>query len=186
MQEICDCAAILKALHFASIRHRDQRRKDEEASPFINHPIEVAEILARVGRVADVVVLQSATLHDTIEDTLTTAEELEQAFGTEVRCVVEEVTDDRSLPREERKRLQIEHGPHLSARAKLVKLADKISNVRAIEQTPPANWTLERRLDDLDWTEKGVAGLRGCNEQLEELYDRSLARARETLGHTCV
>jgi guanosine-3',5'-bis(diphosphate) 3'-pyrophosphohydrolase len=186
MQEICDCAAILKALHFASIKHRDQRRKDEEASPFINHPIEVAEILARVGRIADVVVLQSAALHDTIEDTMTTAEELEQAFGPEVRYVVEEVTDDKSLPKADRKRLQIEHGPNLSTRAKLVKLADKISNVRAIAQTPPANWSLERRLEYLDWTEKVVTGLRGCSSRLEELYDRTLARARETLGDICV
>jgi guanosine-3',5'-bis(diphosphate) 3'-pyrophosphohydrolase len=182
MKETCDCAAILKALHFASIKHRDQRRKDEEASPFINHPIEVAEILARVGLVTDGMVLQSAVLHDTIEDTLTTAEELEGAFGPDVRYIVEEVTDDKSLPKAERKRLQIEHAPHLSTRAKLVKLADKISNVRAIEQTPPASWSLERRLDYLDWTEKVVAGLRGCNERLEELYNRTLSRARETLG----
>ena len=182
MKETCDCAIILKALHFASIKHRDQRRKDEEASPFINHPIEVAEILARVGRVTDAVVLQSAVLHDTIEDTLTTAEELEGTFGPDVRYVVEEVTDDKSLPKAERKRLQIEHAPHLSARAKLVKLADKISNVRAIDLTPPANWPLERRLDYLDWTEKVVAGLRGCNKLLEELYDLTLGRARETLG----
>jgi len=182
MKETCDCAAILKALHFASIRHRDQRRKDQEASPFINHPIEVAEILAGVGLITDVVVLQSAALHDTIEDTLTTADELEVAFGPEVRCVVEEVTDDKSLPKAERKRLQIEHAPHLTTRAKLVKLADKISNVRAIELTPPADWPLERRREYLDWTEKVVAGLRGCNERLEALYDRTLSRARETLG----
>jgi guanosine-3',5'-bis(diphosphate) 3'-pyrophosphohydrolase len=177
----CDCAAILKALHFASIKHRDQRRKDEEASPFINHPIEVAEILARVGQVTDVVTLQGAVLHDTIEDTLTTSEELEGTFGQEVRHVVEEVTDDKSLPKVQRKLLQIEHAPHLSASAKLIKLADKISNVRAIDKTPPADWSLDRRLEYLDWTEKVVAGLRGCNGLLEELYDTTLNRARKTL-----
>lgn len=182
MEETNNCVAILTALLFASNKHKDQRRKDEDASPYINHPIEVAELLARVGGVTDIVVLQSAALHDTIEDTRTTAEELEEVFGPEVRHIVQEVTDDKSLPKEDRKQLQIEHAPHLSKRAKLVKLADKISNVRAIAQAPPSNWSLERRGAYLDWTEKVVAGLRGCNDQLEELYDRSLRLGRETLG----
>src|SRR3982074_2455712 len=92
-------AAILKALHFAADKHRDQRRKDIEASPYINHPIEVAELVARVGGINDPVTLQGAILHDTIEDTKTTPEELEAAFGPEVRRLVEEVTDDTSLPK---------------------------------------------------------------------------------------
>src|SRR3954468_11522034 len=100
-------AAILKALHFAAKKHRDQRRKDVEALPYINHPIEVAELLARIGNVDDPVTLQGAILHDTIEDTKTAPEELEEMFGPEVRRVVEEVTDDKSLPKAERKRLQI-------------------------------------------------------------------------------
>jgi len=174
-------AALLKALHFAADKHRDQRRKDIEASPYINHPIEVAELLARVGDVQDLVTLQAAILHDTLEDTKTTVEELDAAFGADVRHVVEEVTDDKRLPRVERKRLQIEHAPHLSSRAKLVKLADKISNVRAVTQTPPANWPLSRRQEYLDWTEKVVAGLRGCNPQLEKLYDEVLSQGRGVL-----
>ena len=174
-------AALLKALHFAADKHRDQRRKDIEASPYINHPIEVAELLARVGDVQDLVTLQAAILHDTLEDTKTTVEELDAAFGADVRHVVEEVTDDKRLPRVERKRLQIEHAPHLSSRAKLVKLADKISNVRAVTQTPPANWPLTRRQEYLDWTEKVVAGLRACNPQLEKLYDELLSQGRRVL-----
>ncbi len=181
MKETSEYVALLKALHFASIKHKDQRRKDEEASPYINHPIEVAELLARVGQVTDLVVLQSAILHDTIEDTQTTAEEIEELFGAEVRSVVQEVTDDKSLPKDVRKQLQIEHAPHISTRAKLVKLADKISNVRAIQQTPPANWTLQRRSAYLDWTEQVVEGLRGCNFHLEELYDQYLQSGRATL-----
>jgi guanosine-3',5'-bis(diphosphate) 3'-pyrophosphohydrolase len=174
-------AALLKALHFAADKHRDQRRKDIEASPYINHPIEVAELLARVGDVQDLVTLQAAILHDTLEDTKTTVEELDAAFGADVRHVVEEVTDDKRLPKVERKRLQIEHAPHVSSRAKLVKLADKISNVRAVTQTPPANWPLTRRQEYLDWTEKVVAGLRGCNPQLEKLYDELLSQGRRVL-----
>jgi guanosine-3',5'-bis(diphosphate) 3'-pyrophosphohydrolase len=174
-------AALLKALHFAADKHRDQRRKDVEASPYINHPIEVAELLTRVGDVQDLVTLQAAILHDTLEDTKTTVEELDAAFGVDVRHVVEEVTDDKRLPKLERKRLQIEHAAHLSSRAKHVKLADKISNVRAVTKTPPVNWPLTRRQEYLDWTEKVVAGLRGCNPQLEKLYDELLREGRRVL-----
>ncbi|MGZ5173577.1 MAG: HD domain-containing protein, partial [Burkholderiales bacterium] len=175
-------AAILKALHFAADKHRDQRRKDIEASPYINHPIEVAELVARVGGVDDPVTLQGAILHDTIEDTKTTPEELEAAFGPEVRRLVEEVTDDTSLPKAERKRLQIEQAPHISDRARIVKLADKIANVRSVTQTPPAKWPLSRRQEYLDWTEQVVARLRGINPSLENLYDEALAEGRRILG----
>jgi|SRR5437016_2571345 len=181
MEELNTIATLLKALHFAANKHRDQRRKDIEASPYINHPIEVAEVLARVGGVTDLVTLQGAVLHDTLEDTKTTPEELEAAFGPEVRRVVEEVTDDKRLPKAERKRLQIEHAPHLSARAKQIKLADKISNVRGVTQAPPADWPLERRQEYLNWTEQVVAGCRGCNAALEDFYDRVLAEGRRVL-----
>jgi (p)ppGpp synthase/HD superfamily hydrolase len=182
MKPVTDSVAILGALHFAAHRHRDQRRKGEEASPYINHPIEVAELLARVGGVTDMVTLQAAILHDTLEDTQTTREELGAVFGPEVLSVVEEVTDDKSLPKAERKRLQIEHAPYLSERARLIKLADKISNVRAIVDTPPSGWTLERRLEYLDWTERVIAGCRGCSAPLERYYDEALARGRSCLA----
>ena len=182
MEELNAVVTILKALHFAAGKHRDQRRKGAEASPYINHPIEVAELLSRVGGVHDRITLQGALLHDTIEDTQTTPEELEAAFGLEVRRVVEEVTDDKRLPKAERKRLQIEHAPHLSERARQIKLADKISNVRAITQSPPTDWTLARRQEYLDWTEKVVAGLRGCSPSLESLYDQLLNEGRRTLN----
>jgi guanosine-3',5'-bis(diphosphate) 3'-pyrophosphohydrolase len=142
----------------------------------------VAELLARVGGVKDLVTLQAAILHDTIEDTNTTGEELEAAFGKEVRKVVEEVTDDSTLEKADRKRLQIEHGPHLSERAKLVKLGDKIANVRSVTETPPSKWPLSRRKEYLDWTEQVIAGVRGCNEPLENFYDELLARGRTVLG----
>ena len=173
---------LLTALHFAADKHRDQRRKDEEASPYINHPIEVAELLARVGGVKDLVTLQGAILHDTIEDTNTTGEELEAAFGKEVRKVVEEVTDDTTLVKADRKRLQIEHSPHLSEAAKHVKLADKIANVRSVLEAPPAKWPLSRRKEYLDWTEQVIDGLRGVNPALEKHYDELLARGRTVLN----
>lgn len=184
MERIDQSAALLKALHFASLKHRDQRRKDVEASPYINHLIEVAELLARVGHVTDIVVLQSAILHDTIEDTQTTPDEIEALFGPAVRQVVQEVTDDKSLPKADRKRLQIEHAPHLSPRARLVKLADKISNVQSVTHTPPADWPLDRRREYLDWTQQVVAGLRGCNAHLEALYDQVLCDGQEALSRS--
>jgi guanosine-3',5'-bis(diphosphate) 3'-pyrophosphohydrolase len=181
MEELNTIALLLKALHFAANKHRDQRRKDIDASPYINHPIEVAEVLARVGGVTDLVTLQGAILHDTIEDTKTTPEELEAAFGAEVRRVVEEVTDDKSLPKAERKRRQIEHARQLSVRAQQIKIADKISNVRGVTQAPPADWSLERRQEYLNWTAQVVAGCRGCNAQLEAFYDQVLQEGRRVL-----
>jgi (p)ppGpp synthase/HD superfamily hydrolase len=173
---------ILKALHFAAIKHRDQRRKDVEASPYINHPIEVAGLLAREGHVTDAVTLQAGILHDTIEDTKTTREELDEEFGPEVRSVVEEVTDDKSLPKAERKRLQVEHAPHMSIHARQIKIADKISNVRGVTLAPPANWSWERRKEYLDWTEQVVAGCRGSNPSLEAFYDQALNEGRRILS----
>ena len=175
-------AAILKALHFAATRHRDQRRKDVEASPYINHPIEVAELLASEGGVTNLLTLQGAILHDTIEDTNTTPEELEAEFGADVRRIVEEVTDDKRLPKAERKRLQIEHAPHLSEHARQIKIADKISNVRGVTSAPPADWSLARRQEYLDWTEQVVAGCRGCNAALEGFYDEVLRAGRKALN----
>ena len=176
-----DTARLLQALQFSADRHRNQRRKDRGASPYINHPIEVATVLATVGGVTDLTTLIAAVLHDTIEDTGTSGEELEQAFSREVRVLVEELTDDKSLPKDTRKRLQIEHARGASHRAKLIKLADKICNVRDVTHAPPDGWTLARRREYLDWTEQVVAGCRGASATLERHYDTILADGRRAL-----
>ncbi|HVN84251.1 MAG TPA: HD domain-containing protein [Candidatus Binatia bacterium] len=170
--------ALLKALIFAARKHRDQRRKDAEASPYINHPIEVAEIIARIGGVDDVMVLQAALLHDTVEDTQTSPAELEREFGATVRKLVEEVTDDKTLAKQERKRLQIEHASHLSPHAKLIKLADKICNVRDVTHSPPKDWDERRRVAYLDWAAEVVAGCRGTNRALERHFDALLRQVQ--------
>ncbi|HSB73158.1 MAG TPA: HD domain-containing protein [Candidatus Methylomirabilis sp.] len=175
---IADTALMLRALQFSAERHRDQRRKDRSASPYINHLIGVANVLANVGGITDTAVLVGAILHDTLEDTKTSGADIEASFGREIRRLVEEVTDDASLPRADRKRLQVEHAPRLSDRAKLIKIADKICNILDVTHTPPTNWSLERRKEYLDWTERVVAGCRGCNERLERQYDAMLRRAR--------
>jgi (p)ppGpp synthase/HD superfamily hydrolase len=174
-------ATLLRTLHFAADKHRDQRRKGPDASPYINHPIAVAELLAREGGVSDLTTIQAALLHDTIEDTEASLDELEANFGTQVRGVVAEVSDDKSLAKAERKRLQIEHSRHLSERAKLVKLSDKICNVLDVVHQAPDGWSLERRTEYLDWTEKVIEGLRGTNAVLEKLYDKALEHGRVAL-----
>ena len=177
-----DLTLILQAVKFSAAKHQHQRRKDAAASPYINHPVEVAELLWRVGGVREVPVIVAALLHDTLEDTETIPEELTEAFGETVLSLVRELTDDKRLPKEERKRLQVEHAPGKSPGAKLIKLADKICNVRDVTHNPPQNWTLDRRREYLDWTERVVAGLRGVNPSLEETYDRVLAEGRRLLG----
>lgn len=174
-------ARLLAALHFAADKHRDQRRKGEDASPYINHPIVVAETLARFG-VTDPVTLQAAALHDTLEDTETTPDELERTFGREVRDVVMEVTDDKALAKRERKHVQVRQAPSLSHRAKLIRIADKISNVHDVLHAPPADWSVEWRRGYVDWTERVVAGCRGTHEELEACYDQVLHEARRALG----
>lgn len=174
-------ASLLEAVHFAAVKHRDQRRKGEDASPYINHPIEVAMLLATEGGVSDEATLQAAVLHDTIEDTETTSEELRAAFGARVCGLVEEVSDDKTLAKERRKELQIEHSPHLSEHAKLIKLADKICNVRDVTTAPP-DWPLERRVAYLGWAEQVVAGLRGVSPALEKRFDETLAEGRRALS----
>jgi len=141
----------------------------------------VAELLWRVGEVRDVDCIVAAILHDTIEDTATTPDELQELFGARVRTLVEEVTDDKSLPKAERKRLQIEHAPSLSEGAKQIKLADKIANIFDVAFAPAPDWSLERRREYLDWAENVVAGLRGCNPRLEENFDDVLQKAHELL-----
>ena len=169
-------AALVQAVAFAADKHRNQRRKDAEASPYINHPIALANVLANEGGVQDVTVLCAAVLHDTIEDTETTADELRALFGDQVAAVVLEVTDDKSLDKAQRKQLQIEHAAHCSPQAKLVKLADKICNLRDLLASPPADWSAERKQAYFDWAAAVVAGLRGVHPGLEAVFDGLQAR----------
>lgn len=173
---------LLKAMRFSAEKHRDQRRKDTHASPYINHPIQVAETLSTLGEVRDVHLLLAALLHDTIEDTDTTPEEIEAVFGAEVLALVLEVTDDKRLPKQDRKRLQIENTPHKTLQARLLKLADKICNVYDILHSPPVDWSLQRKQEYLLWTEKVVSGLRGVNGNLERRYDELLVEGKRLLG----
>ncbi|MFO7578134.1 MAG: HD domain-containing protein [Pelovirga sp.] len=161
---------LLRAIAFAAEKHRDQRRKGIDASPFINHPIEVAAMIANIGGIQDVTVLIAAVLHDTLEDTRTDPNDLEAVFGAEVRSIVEEVTDDKHLPKTRRKDLQVRNARHLSRAAKLIKLADKAANVRDIVVNPP-DWPVDRKREYLDWASQVISGCRGTNAPLEDHFD---------------
>ena len=166
-----DLKLVLKALTFAADKHKDQRRKDVDASPYINHPISLADILCNEAHITDIETICGALLHDTVEDTQTTAEELEQAFGKNIRDIVMEVTDNKNLSKDARKQAQIDHAATISDRAKLIKLADKISNLRDVINNAPADWTLRRRQEYFDWARNVIDQVRGVHPGLEALFD---------------
>lgn len=166
------------ALAFSASKHRDQRRKDMEASPYINHPIALVDVLVNEGGILNWDVLCAALLHDTIEDTQTTEQELLKEFGKNVTAIVLEVTDDKALPKEERKLQQVAHAPHSSHEAKLVKLADKICNLRDILASPPIGWDIKRQQAYFEWAAAVLAGIRGSNSKLETIFDALLEKGR--------
>ncbi|XP_059173696.1 guanosine-3',5'-bis(diphosphate) 3'-pyrophosphohydrolase MESH1-like isoform X2 [Physella acuta] len=165
------CKEIIRCVNFAALKHKDQRRKDENQTPYVNHVIGVAYILTHEAGVCDIPIIQAALLHDTVEDTDTSIYEIQTEFGEDVANLVREVTDDKTLSKEERKRNQILHAPQSSNRAKLVKLADKLYNLRDLRRTTPQGWTQERVQEYFEWAAKVVAGLRGTNKNLEDTLD---------------
>ena len=169
----------LKALHFAADKHRGQRRKDESASPYINHPIYVAQILSGIAGIDDVEVLCGAILHDTVEDTETSLNDIELAFGLRVARIVEEVTDDKSLAKDARKQAQIDHATHISREGALVKVADKIANIRDVASNPPSDWSTKRRKEYLDWAEEVVTNCKPESPDLLSYFEDSLGSARK-------
>jgi guanosine-3',5'-bis(diphosphate) 3'-pyrophosphohydrolase len=174
----------IDALAFAAHKHREQRRKNVAASPYINHPIALAHVLVSEGRVTDTKVLCAAILHDTVEDTETTFAELELRFGAKIAGIVREVTDDKTLPKARRKQMQVEHAPHLSRGARLVKLADKICNLRDVADDPPANWPHERRVEYFEWAQRVIDGLRGTHPELEAVFDAVYTRGLSLVDGT--
>ena len=170
---------LIKALSFSADKHRNQRRKDADSTPYINHPINVVLTLMEIGKENKSNLLVAAALHDTIEDTETKPEEIEKLFGKKVLAILNEVTDDKKLPKAERKQLQVTNAPHKSSKAKKLKLADKICNITDILNSPPADWSKERKLDYLSWAEKVADGLKGSNQRLEKHLAKLIAHGRK-------
>lgn len=175
---------IARAADFAARAHVAQRRKGDAQEPYINHLAEVALLLTQATHGRDAALIAAAWLHDTLEDTDTEREELETLFGAEVATIVAEVTDDKSLVKAERKRLQVETAPHKSPQARLLKIADKTSNLRAIALSPPRGWDTARRIAYLDWAEAVVAGCRGGSTELERAFDDALRQALSAVENT--
>ena len=167
-----DISLVTKAMEFAAEKHRGQTRKDAANTPYINHPISLARLLAGEGQITDENVIAAALLHDTVEDTDATIEDIEELFGSKIMSIVKEVTDDKSLPSPERKRLQIENAGIISFEAKLVKLADKICNLKDMIERPPVKWSLQRKREYFDWAREVIDQLRGTNRVLEEIFDK--------------
>lgn len=179
-----DLPRVIDAIAFAAEAHRAQRRKDAAATPYINHPVALVRILAVEGGIEDVDVLCAAALHDYLEDCCggegqpglgAGAALVGERFGPRVLALVQAVTDDKTLPKAERKRLQVEHAAHIPAGARLVKLADKIANLRDIASDPPADWPLHRRRDYFDWAGQVVARLAGTHAGLEAAFVQAQA-----------
>jgi guanosine-3',5'-bis(diphosphate) 3'-pyrophosphohydrolase len=170
---------IFEALHFAAEKHKDQRRKGPDASPYINHPIAVAYYLCSASEVIDTDVIVAAILHDTLEDTDATPQEIESLFGSGVLELVQEVTDDKNLPTELRRKLQVSTVEDRSEGAKLIRIADKISNVSDLLKAPPKAWDEQTKIDYLDWTERVIQKIRGTNNRLERMYNERLQKARK-------
>jgi guanosine-3',5'-bis(diphosphate) 3'-pyrophosphohydrolase len=160
----------VRALAFASRKHSQQRRKDADASPYINHPIALVSVLAVEAGIDDLDTLRAALLHDTIEDTDTSVEELVETSGGSVASLVQEVTDDKGLPKSERKLRQVGHASHLSQKAGLVKLADKIANLRDVAERPPTDWPLARRQEYFDWVKQVVDQISDPPAELATLF----------------
>jgi len=167
---------LLKAINFAAIKHSNQRRKGNN-SPYINHPIGVAWSIQNEGGISELDTLVGAILHDTVEDTNTTFEELEKEFGVKIRNLVEEVTDNKKLKKDERKRQQIIHASHSSKQAKLIKLADKLYNLRDLLKIPPKGWSLQRIQGYFVWSYKVIEGIRGTNIGLEKALDEVMKQS---------
>src|SRR6266403_2024481 len=168
--------AIISAARFAAEKHANQRRKGDAAEPYVNHLIEVAELVAMAIEEPDTDLVIAALLHDSIEDAGVTAEDLALRFGADVADLVSEVTDDKSLPQQERKRLQVENAPKKSVRAQTIKLADKISNLRSILSSPPADWDLERKREYFGWAKRVVDGLTAPNPLLKAEFESTVKK----------
>lgn len=174
-----DTALILRAAVYAAEKHKHQKRKDKSGTPYINHPLGVANILSEAG-ISDVTILIAALCHDLVEDVGVTLDELEKNFGREVAGIVAQVTDDKTLPKADRKRLQVAHAASVSKSAKLVKVADKIYNVRDLLSNPVPNWSARRIQGYIAWSKKVVDALQlsstipGSGEVLQKQFDQLL------------
>jgi len=169
-----DTGRLLEAIKYASEKHAGQLRKGSARIPYINHPIAVTQLLYETG-VSETDVLIAGALHDVIEDTNTPPDEIKEFFGSDILNLILELTDDMSLPHDERKQRQIETAPGISIPAKMIRIADKICNLRDIMYYP-IDWDTEKKKLYMEWAEQVVAGCRGLNLALDTVFDETLEK----------
>jgi (p)ppGpp synthase/HD superfamily hydrolase len=177
-----DLALVTRAADFAARAHTAQHRKGLAKEPYVNHLTEVTALLTEAIGGDDPELIAAAYLHDTLEDTATVYEDLVAQFGVEVAKLVAEVTDDKSLPKAERKRLQVETMTRKSLRAQLLKIADKTSNLRSLVSSPPAGWSKARLMEYIEWAEAVVCQARGRNAVLDAAFAAALETARREIS----
>jgi guanosine-3',5'-bis(diphosphate) 3'-pyrophosphohydrolase len=173
-----DISLILKATRFAAYKHRNQRRSDKSASPYLNHPIAVADALWSVGGIHDINTIASAILHDTVEHTKTSLEELEAEFGKPIASIVREVTDEKRLWKQARRGQGGRQVESISMSARQIIIAEKISNIETIINSPPANWSHDKLREYIAWMEEVITAFRGTDEKLEQHFDQLCIKAR--------
>ncbi|EFO18322.1 hypothetical protein LOAG_10172 [Loa loa] len=162
---------IIEAVDLAARRHRQQRRKDAAQTPYVNHPIGVAYILTSEGQITDTTTIIAAILHDIVEHTKTTDEEIRKMFGDEIADIVKECTMVRSMKREARMKSELEKASKLSHKAKLVQLADKLNNIRDIERGTPLGWTKQHVTEYIIFAKDLLSKIRGIHGPLESALD---------------
>lgn len=177
-----DLIAVVEAAHAAARWHTHQRRDGAAAEPYVNHLLEVASLVAEATGGEDPNLVIAALLHDAVEDQDVSPAFIAETWGEDVARLVMEVTDDKALDKAMRKRLQVESAPHKSERAKVLKLADKTANLRAIAASPPVDWSMQRRLEYLAWARDVAKALRGVNPGLEAEFDRAASDAEASIA----
>ncbi len=172
---------LLNAVIFATKKHQGQKRKGKNQDPYIFHPLNVAKVIMEIGHIVDQDIVIAAVLHDTLEDTTATIKELTKYFGLKVTDIVAEVSDDKSLDKNERKQRQVRHAPSLTYGARVVKLGDKLVNCRDILSSPPAGWSKRRMQEYIQWAFDVIEQIRGTNNYLEAAFDTLVIEAEEQL-----
>lgn len=172
--------AVLRAADAAARWHVHQRRKGAAEEPYVNHLLEVAMLVAEATNGQDPDLVIAALLHDAIEDQEVPRSVIAEMFGEQVTALIEEVTDDKTVEKQERKRRQVETAARKSQRAKILKLADKTSNLNAVAASPPPDWTVKRRLEYVRWAREVAAGLKGVSSWLEEEFEQAAKGAERS------
>jgi len=163
-----DAEAVLGAAIFATEKHKSQVRSNEKKTPYIIHPIEVADLVMKIGHVYDKDVLITALLHDVMDDTQTTYEQITSLYGTKVSSYLEEMTSKQGLSLKEQKKQQIMQAFRQNPSVAIIKLSDKLSNLKTLATSPPPSWSRDRIDQYFQWAQTVIENLPESNQLLKK------------------